>query len=579
MATQLTLNTYNATVIGTDNVSPVINTSTRWQIWNMNEIYLGTVGAGKYVPAIGDEVHEIVGSLLIRYIVIDINATTLVAVMRQESTTTETNALSQDDILLGVGPGTPSDTYRVYLDRSVMPYRLSVDARLFVGGSLTAACKLFKGANIADSGIVVSGVYNQNGQLISEAVPLELVGRDTLINHAIKVVAPCHTTADLVNGELVTAVLYDAQGFVVSKRQLLVENTGFIRSADANRHFVVGISLETPFKSVANDRLIQYPLNVPLNAINLVGVVHYNDGSSSRLAVDGTRFSVAGLDAYAATVVGQKNELVLKYALGPNEVAYGAYVGTDTHISEIYTIQTANASGSYAVQLYAYPVWVDLVTGYRLEWFLYDLDRGIRYSVTPHVRVNTAVRAYDGKAYGQMQTLSVSINLRDVNGTYRNFIHVQYLDFLLNKPASGRPNLDHVPNWNVSVKSSQLVPFGQNVYATYLRMGVNMWLVKLDAGLSTYEAWLDRFYWPTAPLFDPYRETRAPLPTHFTLVAGGTSVEYPVSAWNGALRVNQSLTNGSTVFLKFFTRTVDTDLHLSVAGASLFQVDANGNFA
>jgi hypothetical protein len=575
MATSLAPIAY---VVGIDNVSPVYNPSSRWQVWNMNELYLGVTGEGKYIPKVGDEVHEVIGDAITRFVVVSIHPETLVPSFHQENNNLVTSPFTDDDLLMGVGPGTQSDTYRVYLDRSVAPYRLAVDARLKVGGSMCASCKLFKGANVFNDGIVISGVYNPNGQLISENVPLELVAFETLTNHAIKVVSPCHTTADLVNGELVTAVFYDTLGFVVSKRQLLVENTAFIRSTDANRRYVVGITLETPFLSAVGSRVIQYPLNVPLNALNLVGLVNYNDGSFTRLAVDGTRFSVAGLDAYASTIVGQKSKLVLKYALGANEVAYGAYVGSETHISEVYDIVTTNVNGSYAVQLYAYPVWVDAVSGYRLEWFLYNLDRNVSYNVTPQVRINPARGVYDAKAYGAKQTLSVSVNLKDVNGTYKSFVHVQYVDILLNKPGSERPNLDNIPNWNVSVVSGQTLPYGAGVYATYFRLTANLWKVKLDANTTDQAMWLEKVYLPTAALFDTYRETRAPTPTHFSLTASGITSEYALSDWNTELTLNQSLVDNSTVYLKFFQRTPDTDLQLSIAGMQLFQIDVNGNF-
>ena len=567
-----------ATVVGLDNVSPVFNPDSRWQCWNMQEIYLGTTGAGKFVPKPGDVVFEITGATIVRYIVQEINPITMIPVFRQEDNSSVTQPLSEDDVLLANGPGTQSYTYRVYLDRSVTPYRLAVDARLKVGGSAVRWAKIFKGANISDSGVVVSGVYNQNGALVSENVPLELVASTGLTNHAIKVVAPCHTTHDLVNGELVTIVFYNAVGFAVSRQQLLVENTAFIRSTDASQRYVVGISLESPFLSSAAARTIEYPLNVPLNAMNLVGWVHYSNGSVAKYAVDGSKFSVSGLDSYAATIVGQKSDLVLKYTLSSDEVAYGAYIGADTHISEIYHIVTANMNGSYAVQLYAYPVWIDAVNGYRLEWFLYDLQRSVRFNVTSQVRINTALGLYDGKNYGAKQTLSVSLNLKDVNGSYNSFVHVQLLDIVLNKPGSSRPDLDNVPNWNTSVVAGQAALYGRDAYATYLRVSSNNWRLNLSADLPNQDAWLDKVYWSTMPLFDPYRETKAPRPTHFRLVAGAHTVDYALSSWDTDLVLSQSLPNNSSVFLHFFHRTTERDLELSVSGLPLYHIDANGNF-
>ena len=566
-----------ASVVGTDNVSPVYNPASRWQIWNINEIYLGTVGTGKYVPQLGDEVHEIMGASITRYVVAALNEESLVPTLRQENRALITDPLSENDVLLGVGPGWQSDTYRVYVDTSVMPYRMAVDARLKVGGSQCSAAKLFKGADISDTGTVVSGVYNANGHLISENVALELVASTIITNSAIKVVAPCHTTSELLNGEVLTAVFYDTSGFVVSKRQLLVELTAFIRSTDANRLYVSSISLECPFMSSANTRLIQYPLNVPLSALNLIGVVNYSDGSSARMAVDGTKFSVAGLNAYAATIVGQKSQLVLKYALGLNEVAYGAHQGSAAHISEIYEITTVNTDGAYAVQLYAYPVWVNAASGYRLSWFLYDLERSVRYEVTPDVTLSSAY-TFAPLSYGVRQTLNAVINLKDVNGTYRSFVHTQYLSVLLNKPGTARPNIDSEPNWYMSVTAGLTSPYGPKAWATYYRRSGTEQEVRLVAGAATPTEWLERVYWSTAPLFDANVEAHAPLPTHFALVAGEVTTEYPLSDWNAVLALGQTLTNNATVYLRFFKRTSETDLQLSIAGLPLFAVDADGAY-
>lgn len=41
-------------VVGTDNVSPIYNPNGRWQVWNMEEIYLGDIAANKYVPKVND---------------------------------------------------------------------------------------------------------------------------------------------------------------------------------------------------------------------------------------------------------------------------------------------------------------------------------------------------------------------------------------------------------------------------------------------------------------------------------------------------------------------------------------------
>jgi hypothetical protein len=319
-------------VVGIDNIAPIYNPYDRWQTWNINEIYTGTVGQGKFVPKIDDVVFEIAGSTIIRHIVRDINPTTMVATLQQE-VLTNTDPLTPEDIIFGIGVSTPSETYRVYVDTSVIPYTLAIDARNKVYGSMTNYCKIFKGVDTSNTGIVISRMYDTNNNFLGENIPLELVAYDNINNLSIKVVAPAYTNASLTDGEVVTAVVYNDQGGVVSRRQMLVVNTAFIRSPDASKKYVTGISLRSPFMSPVNDNLLEYPINVPLMGLNLIGRVTYSDGSHREYPVDNTRFSIYGFEGYLATIVGQRINLVLKYNLQPNEISYNLTEVNDRQIS------------------------------------------------------------------------------------------------------------------------------------------------------------------------------------------------------------------------------------------------------
>jgi hypothetical protein len=212
----------------------------------------------------------------------------------------------------------------------VTPHVLAVDIRLKVAGTMASYAKIFKGSDLTESGNVISRVYDSNGNFISENIPLELVAIDSHNNYSIKTIKVCHTNEHLLDGEIVTAVIYGDNGHVVSKRQLLVENTSFIRSVDASAKYISHISVESAFISPTFDHIIEFPLNIPLNALNLMGVVHYSDGSTLKLPVDGSKFRMFGLEQYVSSIVGQTVDLVLSYALAPNEIAYTG-VSTDNN--------------------------------------------------------------------------------------------------------------------------------------------------------------------------------------------------------------------------------------------------------
>jgi hypothetical protein len=297
--------------------------------------------------------------------------------------------------------------------------------------------KIFRGVDAKDPANIISRLYDASGAFITDIVPLELVAIDSVVNYAIKTVAVCHTNTSLLNGELAMVVCYNDEGHVISKRQLLVENTSFIRSLSAPQRYISHISLECPFLSATEDRVISFPLNVPVSALNPIGVVHYSNGDTARLPVDGSKFSLYGLDQYLSTIIGQKYDLVLAYRLSANEVTYHATSGDNKYLTEPYQIQTINPNHSYTVKLLVFPVYISNYVGYRLQWYLYTLDRNVMFDVTELVQLSEATGVFDPAGYGYIQHKTVSINLRDVSSAFKPFVHVQSVDIVLKHPPNG----------------------------------------------------------------------------------------------------------------------------------------------
>ena len=551
-------------ITGTDGQQPVYNPDARWTIWNKKEIYTGGPGKGRYVPKVGDLVLD--QDYWIYYKVESIDEVTYVATLREKETRNLGGNMDDYDRLLGVGPGTQSDTYRVYVDKSVAPYIMAVDARLRVAGTMCASCKIFKGADLSSEAKVVSKVYDGAGNFLGTNVPLELVAMDGK-NVSIKTVPVCYTTEDLKDGELVTAVFYSDSGHVVSKRQLLVENTSFIRSSDDSVKYIIGISLKSPFMSESEPDLINYPINVPLNGLFLTGVVHYSDGSEMELPVDGSKFSVFGFDNFVSTIVGQKLDIVLKYSLSQEEICYDSKLTNERFITKSYKATIAEADGAYTVKLFGYPNWIDGIRGYRMEWFIYNLDRNLNQRVTPYVRFNENTQVFDPLLFGTRQRLSVSLNLQDVSSAYNYYRHVQSIDITLMGPGG-----DQGTNWLVGFDPTQNPQFGVGNKFQYEYINQDLKRLKMDMGCQTVTEWLNKLYYPTKPLVNPYTEADPIMPDFFALIVGTERIEYELNMWNGVFTVGGDIHHGATVFVEFFKRTANNDIRLAVAGAPAEQV-------
>ncbi len=544
-------------------INPVYDPTRGFRRWARKEIYTGPNGTGVYVPNVDDEVWDWDQGT---FRVIDVDTTTMIAVLRKYIPPKEPTSIGDEDALLGAGPGQISESYRAYLDTSVIPHTLALDSRLHVYGSASSYIKIFLGSNIGQDGTVVSMMYDQNGTLLGENIPLELAAMPGANNVAVKAPRVGYCNRALPDGEVLTVVVYNSEGGVVSIQRVLVKNTSFVRTTDASRRYIESISIESPFISKSDPRLLECPINMPISSMSMVGVVTYNDGSRVELPIDGNKFLLHGFDKFVSTIRGQRLPLVLAYRLSAEEVSYGPLSSDGKTMVVPYTITSTEAEGSYQVKLFAYPVWIDAVTGYRLEYFLANLDREKIYYVTPYVSLANGSPAFDPKRYGIVQRISVGITLSDINGTFSAYRHTQQFEVSLLAPGNEQRD-----NWTVSFESDE-APYGAGVKAVVEFVNANLWRYDLSAGALSKEAWLEKVFYSTIPLFDSETEVRAPAPTHFVLVVGSRRIELAVSQWNIKTAISQHVNEGECVYLEFFKRTPTDDLYLGCTGMVVHQL-------
>lgn len=536
----------------------IIDPNRGWRQWSIKEIYIPSKD-GRHVPNKDDLVLDWDEGWLR---VIDVDYTTGISVLEPWSPPKDPNALDDQDILLGAGPGTVSESYRTYIDQSVFPYRLATDRRLHLYGSSSAYVKIFAGTNIGNDGDVISMFFDTGGTLLGENIPLELVAMPDGNNRAVKTPMIGYTNREMSDGEVATIVVYDDQGHAASIAKTLIRNTSFVRSTDANKKFIRSIGIDTPFLSSSDPTLIQYPINMPVSALNLMGVVNYSDGTSMRLPVDGTKFSVLGLENYVASVQGQVMPIVLSYKLGPEEFNYQSVPTTNKHITAAYRATTLRADGAYALKLYVYPVWISAIDGYRLEAFLYDMNRSVMRRVTSYMTAAFNSAAFNPILYGTVQHIGVAIDLNRIDSSYANYRHVQSFAISLLRPAT-----DHSGDaWTIRFSNNPAITYGGGINAKINTINQNYHEIDLTSSIATFAEWLERVFYKTEPLYDSHSETEAPEPTHFVLVVGQVETEYPIDKWDDTLVSTTMVSEGTPLYLKFLRRTPSDDLQLGVSG-------------
>lgn len=556
-----------------DGKVPVYNPDGRFDTYHDTQVFWGTHGEGRYVPNVKDLIFYDDGTIMQ---VVRIDPTTLVPELKPWGAKVNTGGVSTEDLLVGVGPGGVSETYRVYVDKSVIPYTVAVDARCYLYGKDVKYIQLVKGSVLDGSARVISGLYDQSGNYLGENVPLELAAMRDHSNSAVWAIPTFTTNAELVDNDVVYLHAFSDTGALKSKFPLLVENSQFIRLTDSAYKYVTHISLDTPFLSTANPHLIEYPLNVAFNGMNMFGVVHYNDGSTARMPVDGTKFQMFGFERFVATTVGERTPLLLQYNLSDDEIHYGNSKGIKHAIQQAYTAVSVKEEGSYTVKLYCVPVWINEVVGYRLEYYMYWLDRKLWMNVTPYVKVNANLNGFNPTLFGVNQQISVSINLRDVNGSFKNWVHVQVIDVLLKEnPAVGTdPALTSVPLapnsttlqrkcWSVGYERAQS-DLAIGYIAKLLFVDANRKSLNIAAGFTKYADWLAATYTAGRPLYSSTNESGPVKPDYIAIDIGHDTYEFPIEQWDTELPITGLVPNNATIVIRFIKRNGVTDLQLGM---------------
>ena len=538
---------------------PIYDANRGFRTWHVSEIYTGPEGDGRYVPNVDDMVVDWDAGFF-RVITVDLR--TGLSRLKEWQLPNKSTGDQQEGILFGIDISAIGESYRAYIDNSVTPHTLSLDSRLRCYGTTASHVKVFRGTDISDSGEILSAMYDGNGSFISENIPLESLRVDGEANNAIKTPKVGYTLRELPDGEVVTAVVYDDVGSAISYSRLLVKNSAFIRSTEANQRYVEGVYLESPFLSKTDDRVLELPTNMPVEGVSVTGVVQYSDGSKVRLPANAGQFQLHGLDHFISSTSGQKIPLVLVYWLGENEYGYGSNVGGNGRfVSEIYEGMTMPFESAYSIKLYAYPRWVDNIRGYELDYYIGTLDRSTFKKVNMQTSLTSNSPAFQPLAFGEEQHLTFAVEMSKVDPTYPAYRHIQTLDIELKRPGSEAGDL-----WGVGFSHGQAPLFGEGLVADMSMVNANNWKLDLANHFTTQEEWLNHLYYATQPLRHVEKEAVAPAPNMFVVKTKTRSFEFPIERWANELTLGSNdLKQGESLIVEFIHRSSQNDLRLSMA--------------
>jgi hypothetical protein len=550
---------------GTDGFVPVMDKSSNWKPWGKHEIWLGQEANGKFIPKIKDYVEDT--DFHITYKVVGHDSNWVPKLVRV--TPKPIADMDSEDLLLGQ----TRDAFRCFIDDSVIPHRLQVDARCYVNARNAATARVYRGNPVNGAEEIISLVLDQSGLPIGTLIPLQKTVIPNGENVAQFYVPTAYTNAKIKNGEFLYVVLFDDTNAPLSSKELRAVVTSFTSSSDTSIKAVTGIALEGPLMSKLVPNRLEVPLNLTLNSMNLLGVVSYNSGEPKRLNVDGGRFDLGGFSAFVPSQAGEHFKMNLRYALAQGEVSFkGTEVGASRFITEEIDVMVVEVENQLSVKLYPYPVWINAAQGYRLRWFLLNLDRDIMYDVSTLVETGQGSPVLDPTMYNVKQNLTVALDLSKVNGNWRAWRFVQTVGITLIRAG----DLEGT-KWRIAFDPNQAPEYGEGVQFRSRFINQNLSEIDVKSGFTTQAAWLQGMYYNTRPLTNPRLENEALVPTHFIFTDGSGTAQVKLSIaeyWNKRFTVNFGVMQDTTWYIQFVKESANGDLILSVAGAPVKQVMA-----
>lgn len=476
-------------------------------------------------------------------------------------------ATVEQDWIFGIKGGPMVGEALLAVDFSVRPNVARVDATIMRPGAAYAL--LYKGGT-AKEGTVISAVYDQGLVKQTDQIPTPLAEIVDRTNLEIKTTGPFSVTENeesLPNGTQCFLAFYDIDGDFIPPGQLVrVQHSAYMKDHRIGTKYIDSIRLLTPwFSNSNNPNKVMVPINVNLLSLELRAEVLYSDGSSSGpMAVNGTKFSLEGLQEHRPSYPGQTSPVVLIYKLASNEKFYLARPGNPEFERVTYTFEAAAREGAYSPRLFTYPQWDTSINGYRLQHFLYDLDRKTFVDVSTKVTINSQSPAWRPAAYGVAQSMIFNINLRDVSIDNESVTFIQYteLTLLRNFSTAGR-------KFEVSFVFDKPTYQGAELKIK-TNDGANT-KVNLANAMTTQTNWLNLLYWGVYPSHDSFNEDQAPLPTHFYLMhEDGRKWMYPLADWNKDLALGISVQTGKTWYVVWVKRdAAGNELQLAATGVSV----------
>lgn len=461
---------------------------------------------------------------------------------------------TQKNLLIGYGVGAVNEAYRIYYNRRTVPNTLTISQYCYVNGNEVVGYKLFRGYETGDNGEVISRYYDASGDYLGNVIPVEKFYREP----EWKLMPGISHVQDnlLSHGDIVTAVFINRNGTECSSAILKVEETNLTPALNQPFREVINVTVKSPHLDKNDSSVLKVPNNTMLTDLMMEGAVHYKDGTTRTFKFDQTHGQVFGLEGRVLTRPDSEYDISVSYYLQDDEFCTEAKDGVRKHYSFPMVVKTFEPDSSNAVKLFVVPKFDKPGVGYKLQYWLYDLERNVPIDVTNKIDYHDLYE-FNPLDYGNRQRIQPTLDLSEVHPRYSPFIYTQEIEMHL----LGEPNNNN-DGWRMRY-SLGTGWIGEDLEAFLITDDDKLYL---DIG-NNYTRWEQFFvdlYRKIGPISDEPNEIYASDPTHVIVERDGVEVRLDRDSFNEPFLWPSTIAANDTVSLRWVNRINSRDYHLGV---------------
>lgn len=462
--------------------------------------FINNPSSGKYFPSVQSLVIKDDGSL---WWVASRNESTF------EFELKPCNWIQSDPININKVISYGNDRFCLYVDARTDPHKLVVDAKLLFYGNNLVEYALYR-SNVQGGEECISMYLDATDSFKSNRIPMGCVSEEYPI---YKFPTNCHTTFDLVEGEVIVLRVYNNLGNLAAEINLFVRNAVWWN--DLNSHTNPIIKLDATCLQERGDDWFIFEKQDPSH-LNITPYLMYADGTRVDIPVDNKQCFLYGLDDFVPGFPGYTQPIVLKYFLNARETSIGHTTANEKRflMCEKKIVVVANKN-SFELKVTAIPIWNDKEAVWTLRFFAYTEKRNAVYDITDLVVIQDP--GFDGtyKKWGHEQKVSINYDLQSL--------------FETDDPLPGAQDF-YITVWDkvnhYECYTMRDTPSSNKIYgvdgsitrrpAVCWDRSINRYFIPTSI-FGTWEDVLESFYYMSSPPFNSKSESKAPTPTHFTI--------------------------------------------------------------